>query len=37
LDDDLVAAPRGTREPVPVRSSELARERDLGDGLAIEF
>jgi hypothetical protein len=37
LDDDLVAAPSETREPMPVWPGELARERDLGDGLAIEF
>jgi ATP-dependent exoDNAse (exonuclease V) alpha subunit len=37
LDDDLVAAPYETREPMPAWPSELARERDLGDGLAIKF
>ncbi len=37
LDDDLVAALSETREPMPMWPGELAWERDLGDGLAIEF
>jgi hypothetical protein len=37
LDDNLVAAPYETRELMPVWPGELARERDLRDGLAIEF
>jgi conjugative relaxase-like TrwC/TraI family protein len=37
LDEDLVAAPCVRRELIPVWPGELAREQDLGDGLAIEF
>jgi hypothetical protein len=37
LDDDLVAALSETREPMPLWPGELARERDVGDGLAVEF
>jgi ATP-dependent exoDNAse (exonuclease V) alpha subunit len=37
LGDDLVAAPCEAREPTPVWAGELARERGLDDGLAIEL
>ena len=37
LDDDLVVAPSEERAPMPVWTGDLGRERELGDGLAIDL